>query len=75
MKSVVCTKLGNPELLEIKDTDKPQVSNDHVLVKVEAAGVNYPDALLVQGKYQVVVEPPFIPVSYTHLTLPTNREV
>ena len=64
MKSVVCTKLGNPELLEIKDTDKPQVSNDHVLVKVEAAGVNYPDALLVQGKYQVAV-------SYTHLTLPT----
>lgn len=61
MKSVVCTKLGNPELLEIKDMDKPEVSNNQVLIKVDAAGVNYPDALLVQGKYQVVIEPPFIP--------------
>lgn len=35
MKSVVCTKLGNPELLEIKDMDKPEVSNNQVLIKVE----------------------------------------
>ena len=60
MKTVMCTKLGNPELLEIKNVDKPAVSSNQVLIKVEAAGVNYPDALLVQGKYQVVVEPPFI---------------
>ena len=28
---------------------------------VEAAGINFPDALLVQGKYQVLLDPPFIP--------------
>ena len=61
MKSVVCTKLGDPKLLEIKEVDIPNPHDDEVLIKVEAAGVNYPDALLVQGKYQVVVEPPFTP--------------
>ena len=61
MKSVVCTKLGDPKLLEIKEVDIPNPHDDEVLVKVDAAGVNYPDALLVQGKYHVVVEPPFTP--------------
>ena len=61
MKAVVCTELGNPDLLEIKDIKKPVPSKNEVLVKVEAAGVNYPDALLVKGLYQVVVEPPFTP--------------
>ena len=61
MKSVVCTKLGEPKLLEIKEVHIPIPLDDEVLVKVDAAGVNYPDALLVQGKYQVVVEPPFTP--------------
>jgi len=61
MKSVVCTKLGEPKLLEIKEVDKPIPLDNEVLIKVEAAGVNYPDALLVQGKYQIVVEPPFTP--------------
>ncbi|MDB3891336.1 NADPH:quinone oxidoreductase family protein [Acidimicrobiia bacterium] len=61
MKSVVCTKLGEPKLLEIKEVYKPIPLDDEVLIKVEAAGVNYPDALLVQGKYQIVVEPPFTP--------------
>lgn len=61
MKAVVCTKLGEPNLLEIKEADKPTVGKDEVLIKVEVAGVNFPDALLVQGKYQIVIDPPFIP--------------
>ena len=61
MKAVVCTKLGEPNLLEINDVDKPTIGKDEVLVKVEVAGVNFPDALLVQGKYQIVIDPPFIP--------------
>ncbi len=61
MKSIVCTKLGNPELLEIMDMKIPVPNENEVLIKVEAAGVNYPDALLVQGRYQVVVDPPFTP--------------
>ena len=61
MKSVVCTKLGDPKLLEIKEVKKPTPSKEEVLIKVEAAGINFPDALLVQGKYQVVLDPPFTP--------------
>ena len=61
MKAVVCTKLGEPKLLEINEIDKPTINKDEVLIKVEVAGVNFPDALLVQGKYQIVIDPPFIP--------------
>ncbi len=61
MKSVVCTKLGDPKLLKIKEVKKPTPSKEEVLIKVEAAGINFPDALLVQGKYQVVLDPPFTP--------------
>lgn len=61
MKAVVCTKLGEPNLLEVKEVDKPTINKDEVLIKVEVAGVNFPDALLVQGKYQIVIDPPFIP--------------
>ena len=53
MRAVVCSKLGEPNLLEIKEVEKPTISKDEVLIKVEVAGVNFPDALLVQGKYQI----------------------
>ena len=61
MKAVVCTKLGEPNLLEIKEIEKPTISEDEVLIRVEVAGVNFPDALLVQGKYQIIIDPPFVP--------------
>ncbi len=61
MKALLCTELGNPELLNVSEVDMPNLGDDEVLVKVEAAGVNFPDALLVQGKYQIVIDPPFIP--------------
>ena len=61
MKALLCTELGDPELLNVSEVDIPNFGDDEVLVKVEAAGVNFPDALLVQGKYQIVIDPPFIP--------------
>ena len=61
MKAVVCTKIGDPNLLEIKDIETPKPNKNEVLVKVQAAGVNFPDALMVQGKYQIVMDPPFTP--------------
>ena len=61
MKALLCTELGDPELLNVSEIDIPNLGDDEVLVKVEAAGVNFPDALLVQGKYQVVIDPPFVP--------------
>ena len=61
MKALLCTELGDPELLNVSEVDIPNLGDDEVSVKVEAAGVNFPDALLVQGKYQIVIDPPFIP--------------
>ena len=61
MKALLCTELGDPKLLNVSEIDIPNLGDDEVLVKVEAAGVNFPDALLVQGKYQIVIDPPFIP--------------
>ena len=61
MKAVVCTKLGDPNLLEIKEIEKPKPNKNEVLIDVQAAGVNFPDALMVQGKYQIVMDPPFTP--------------
>ena len=61
MKALLCTELGDPELLTVSEVNLPNLGDDEVLIKVEAAGVNFPDALLVQGKYQIVIDPPFIP--------------
>ncbi len=61
MKAVVCTELGPPEKLEIQEIELGEINDDQILVTVEAAGINFPDALLVQGKYQVLLDPPFIP--------------
>ena len=61
MKAVVCTELGEPSKLKVQDIDLGDVGDNQLLISVEAAGVNFPDALLVQGKYQVVIDPPFIP--------------
>ena len=51
MKSVICTKLGEPSLLEVKEIDKPSITEEDVLIKVEAAGVNRPDIMQRQGLY------------------------
>src|SRR5579862_5182730 len=42
------------------DVPKPAIAPGRVLMRVEAASVNYPDALLVQGKYQSKPELPFV---------------
>jgi len=45
MKSVVCTKYGPPEVLQIKEVEKPVPKNNEVLIRVHAASVNYGDLI------------------------------
>ena len=45
----------------LKDVPIPTPGPGQVLVRVQAAGVNFPDVLMCQGKYQFKPEPPFIP--------------
>ena len=63
MKAIVCTELGQPEDLELRDVPPPAAGSDELLVRVVASSVNFPDALTIQGRYQVKYAPPFIPGS------------
>ncbi|HEX4492040.1 MAG TPA: NADPH:quinone oxidoreductase family protein [Acidimicrobiia bacterium] len=61
MRRVVCRELGPPDRVEIEEVDAPEARGGKVVVAVRAAGVNFVDALLVQGKYQIKLPPPFTP--------------
>ncbi len=61
MKAIVCNNFGSIRDIEYKDVDEPNLSEDTILIKVSSVGVNFPDGLLVQGKYQLKPETPFIP--------------
>ncbi len=62
MKAVVCKELGLADKLElVEDWPAPEVGDHDVLIDVKAAGLNFPDVLIIQGKYQYQPEMPFIP--------------
>ena len=62
MKSIVCENYGPINNLKYKEMSPPILSdNDDVIIKVQSCGVNFPDGLLVQGKYQHKPETPFVP--------------
>ncbi len=57
MKAVLCRAFGPPESLSFEEVDAPIVGPDDVLVDVRAAALNFPDVLMIEGKYQS--RPPF----------------
>ena len=61
MKAIVCNNFGPIKNIEYKEVDEPILNEDSILIKVKSVGVNFPDGLLVQGKYQLKPETPFIP--------------
>lgn len=61
MKAVVVTATGGPEVLSYQDVPDPTPGPDHVLIRVEATGVNYADILMRMGKYHSAGRPPLIP--------------
>ena len=61
MRRIVCQQWGEPELLELLDAEAAPLGPGTVRVAVEAAGVNFVDALFVAGSYQIKVPPPFTP--------------
>ena len=63
MKAMVCAAFAPLDALEYGEFPAPQVGPGEVLIDVVAAGVNYPDVLIVQGKYQTKPSCPFVPGS------------
>ena len=61
MKAIVCNNFGPIQDIENKDVKKPIIQDKSVIINVKSVGVNFPDGLLVQGKYQLKPETPFIP--------------
>lgn len=63
MKALVCTAWGDAGKLRLMDLDDPELGPQDVRIEVRAAGLNFPDTLMIQGKYQIRPEFPFIPGS------------
>ena len=61
MRALVCNAYGPPESLVIEERDDPVPAASQVVVDIAAAGINFPDVLIIGGKYQVKTEPPFVP--------------
>jgi NADPH2:quinone reductase len=63
MKAVLCKAFGPPESLAIEEVEPLKPGKGQVVISVKACGVNFPDALIIQGKYQSKPPFPFTPGS------------
>lgn len=61
MKAVLCKELGAPEKLVVENVPSPKPGKGEVVLAIKACGVNFPDTLIIQGKYQFKPELPFSP--------------
>ena len=61
MKAIQCIEWGGPEKLQLAELPSPVPAAGEVRIRVGAAGVNFPDALIIQKKYQVQPPLPFVP--------------
>lgn len=61
MKAIVCSEWGGPDKLRLGELPLPEPKAGEVRLRVLAAGVNFPDALIIQKKYQVQPPLPFVP--------------
>lgn len=61
MKAVLCKAYGPPENLVIEEVEPLKAGWGQVVVSVKACGINFPDTLIIEGKYQFKPEVPFSP--------------
>ena len=65
MKAIVYTKYGSPNVLQLKEVDKPTPKDDEVLVKIHAAAITAGDVIVLKGE-------PFVTRFVTGLQKPKN---
>ena len=58
MKAIVISRLGGPDVLEVRDVPDPAPSLGHELVRVQAGGLNFADFMTAQGGYPGTPKPP-----------------
>ncbi|MBX2799617.1 MAG: NADPH:quinone oxidoreductase family protein [Myxococcales bacterium] len=61
MRAVECAENGAPQVLRLVDRAVPTPGKGEVRIAMEAASVNFPDVLMVAGKYQMQPPLPFVP--------------
>ncbi|MFJ4144494.1 NADPH:quinone oxidoreductase family protein [Pseudomonas sp. NPDC089734] len=57
MKALLCKAFGPADTLILENIASPAIKKNEILLDVQAAGVNFPDTLIIEGKYQF--KPPF----------------
>jgi len=76
MKALLCTQFGGFDQLEVQEVASPQPGPKQVKIDVKAASLNFPDALMVQGEYQVKPALPFVPgLEFAGIVIEVGREV
>jgi len=61
MKALLSKTVGGPETLVLEDIPSPEIKPGAALIDVKAVGVNYPDVLIIEDKYQFKPPRPFAP--------------
>ncbi|WP_151638118.1 MULTISPECIES: NADPH:quinone oxidoreductase family protein [Noviherbaspirillum] len=61
MKAVLCKQYGPPEALVLEDVAPLRPGPGQVLISVRATGVNFPDTLIIENRYQLKPDLPFSP--------------
>lgn len=60
-RAAICTSLTGPDSIKILESELRPLKDGEVRIRVHAAGLNFPDLLMTQGKYQFRPDPPFVP--------------
>ncbi|MCK5402230.1 MAG: alcohol dehydrogenase catalytic domain-containing protein, partial [Flavobacteriaceae bacterium] len=61
MKAVICKSFGPIDNLIIEEVSDLKPTKGEIIINVKACGLNFPDTLIIQGKYQFKPEFPFSP--------------
>ena len=61
MRALTCKAWGPVTDLVIEEWDDPVPGDEDIVIDVKAAGINFPDILIIAGQYQDKIPPPFIP--------------
>jgi NADPH2:quinone reductase len=63
MKAWVATSLDGEDGLQLQELPSPQCGSEQIRITNHAVALNFPDVLITRGKYQLRLEPPFVPGS------------
>lgn len=63
MRALICSELTGPEALSLGELPEPEPGPGELRIQVSAAALNFPDGLIVEGRYQFKPDLPFVPGS------------